>query len=243
MNKPTVFAAKLKALREAAGMTQTEVASALDVTMRQVQRYEKDVYPKPDKIRILNSLFEYDFFSLMNEEYASVGQLAPEENESFLSKRRKQKDVSNVHTAPLIPAKAQAGYAKALGQEVQLDQFEKYSLPPGIDPHGQSWAYWEIEGDSMEPTFHNGDLILASQVHALDWDNLRNYYVYVIVTHEQILIKRIFCKNQREWVLISDNENLYPQQLLLSENVKEIWVFRRHIDNKAPPPKKFEIKI
>lgn len=51
------------------------------------------------------------------------------------------------------------------------------------------------------------------------------------------------CKNQREWVLISDNENLYPQQLLLSENVKEIWVFRRHIDNKAPPPKKFEIKI
>lgn len=243
MNKPTVFAAKLKALREAAGMTQTEVASALDVTMRQVQRYEKDVYPKPDKIRILNTLFDYDFFSLMNEEYDSVSQAAPEENESFLTKRRKQKDVSNVHTAPLIPAKAQAGYAKALGQEVQLDQFEKYSLPPGIDPHGQSWAYWEIEGDSMEPTFHNGDLILASQVHALDWDNLRNYYVYVIVTHEQILIKRIFCKNQREWVLISDNENLYPQQLLLSENVKEIWVFRRHIDNKAPPPKKFEIKI
>lgn len=243
MNKSTVFASKLKELRELAGMTQTEVASALDVTIRQVQRYEKDVYPKPDKIRVLNSLFNYDFFSLMNEEYDSIAQPATDTAETFLQKRRRQKDNSNMLSAPLIPAKAQAGYARAVSHEVYMDQFDKYSLPPGIDPHGQSWAYWEIEGDSMEPTFNSGDIILASQVHALDWDNLRNYYVYVIVTHEQILIKRIYCKNQREWVLISDNENLYPQQLLLSENVKEIWVFRRHIDNKAPPPKKFEIKI
>jgi hypothetical protein len=58
-----------------------------------------------------------------------------------------------------------------------------------------------------------------------------------------VLFKRLYCKNALEWVLISDNEKEFPQQLLPVESIKEVWVMRRHIVNKVPVPQKFEIKV
>jgi phage repressor protein C with HTH and peptisase S24 domain len=124
-----------------------------------------------------------------------------------------------------------------------MDALEKYALPPGVNPMGAIWRYWEVEGDSMEPTLRTGDVILTSQVHHMDWDNLRNFYIYVIVTAERVMIKRIFAQNPLEWVLISDNEAQYPQQALAVEFIKEVWVLRRLIVNKTPPPKEFKIKV
>lgn len=162
---------------------------------------------------------------------------------SYLDKRRNQKNKSDPYLVPLIPVKAQAGYVRAMDQEIYIDTLEKYALPPGVNPQGAIWRYWEIEGDSMEPVFHSNDIILTSQVPQMDWENLRNFYLYVIVTPEKVLFKRIYAKNDLEWVLISENEINYPQQLLPVEFIKEVWVYRRSIVNKAPPSKMFEIKV
>lgn len=149
------------------------------------------------------------------------------------------------YKAPLVPIKAQAGYSHAYTQAMFIDNLEKFALPPGITHHGAVWRYWEIAGDSMEPTFHSRDVILTSQVNRLDWENIRDFYVYVIVTDEKVMVKRVFKKSTSpwQWVLISDNEEEHEQQLLNVEEVREVWVFRRHIVNKAPAPKMFEIKI
>lgn len=144
---------------------------------------------------------------------------------------------------PLVPVKAQAGYVRAIDQSRFIDTLEEYAMPPGVNPVGAIWRYWEVEGESMEPAFKSGDIILTSQVHQMDWENMRNFYLYVIVTDEKVLFKRIYAKNQLEWVLISENEENYPQQLLPVEYIKEVWVFRRHIVNHAPPTKIFEIKV
>lgn len=61
------FAEKLKELREANRYTQSQIATSLGVTTRQVQRYEENVIPRPDKIRSLNKIFNYDFFPLLND--------------------------------------------------------------------------------------------------------------------------------------------------------------------------------
>lgn len=162
---------------------------------------------------------------------------------SVMEQRRKAKQTHNLFEVPFVPVKAQAGYVKAVDQETYLNTLEQYALPPGVNPQGAVWRYWEIEGDSMEPSYHSGDYILTSQVHQFDWENLRNFYAYVIVTEDRVLFKRLYCKNALEWVLISDNEKEFPQQLLPVESIKEVWVMRRHIVNKVPVPQKFEIKV
>ena len=180
-----------------------------------------------------------DFDKIFQEPASEIN----EPEQSYLEKRRSQSLIKTNYLVPFLPIKAQAGYVKAIDQEMYLDTLEKYALPPGVSGHGAIWRYWEIEGDSMEPVFTAGDIILTSFVHPMDWENLRNFHCYVIVTKERVLFKRVYCKNQLEWVLISENEDQNPQQLLPIESILEVWVYRKTWGTKAAPSKRFEIKI
>ncbi|MCU7547793.1 hypothetical protein OCK74_01645 [Chitinophagaceae bacterium LB-8] len=57
------------------------------------------------------------------------------------------------------------------------------------------------------------------------------------------MLKRLFRKSEKEFVLISDNEDYYPQFILLTEDIKEIWLVKRKLDWEMSPPKRFEIKV
>lgn len=231
----------IKERRLALGLTQSELADKLGITLRQVQRYENGMLPPHDKLQLLNSILNYDLHS---EIYDENSHTEPDERQlSFLEKRRLKKNEHNPYLVPFVTIKAQAGYVKAYDQTIYVDTLEQYALPPGVNPQGAIWRYWEVEGDSMEPEFHSGDIILTSQVPHIDWENLRNFYLYIIVTEDKILFKRIFCKNAQLWVLISVNETVAPQQLISVEQVKEVWVYRRSIVNKAPTSKMYEIKV
>lgn len=63
----TEFGKKLKELREAKRFTQGQIATSLGVTTRQVQRYEENTLPRPDKIKALNKIFKFDFFTMMDD--------------------------------------------------------------------------------------------------------------------------------------------------------------------------------
>ena len=137
--------------------------------------------------------------------------------------------------------RSQAGYVKGYEQTDFIETLEKYSLPPGVNPAGAVWRYFEIDGDSMEPTLSAGDIVLATMVHHEDWHEIKNFCVYVIHTSDQLLIKRIYKKSSTEWVLISDNDETNPQVVLKVEDVRQLWLFRRQIRSKLPQPK--EVKI
>jgi phage repressor protein C with HTH and peptisase S24 domain len=162
-------------------------------------------------------------------------------NQPYHLQRREQKTQDVPFRVPLVAIKAQAGYIKGYEQVDFMDGLEKYSLPPGINPTGAVWRYFEIDGDSMEPTLSAGDVVLATMVPVEDWNDIKNFSVYIILTADQLLIKRLYRKTATEWVMISDNEEAYPQVLLKVEDVKQLWLFRRHIRSKLAPPKEFKI--
>jgi phage repressor protein C with HTH and peptisase S24 domain len=230
---------RLKEKRKEKGLSVQALGVLLDIPPDRIYKWEKGT--KPSDIEDYKKI---DAFLHDNLETFPINSKVDVSNlESFTERRRKQKVKENPYLVPFMPVKAQAGYVRAIDQEVFIDTLERYALPPGVNPQGAVWRYWEVEGDSMEPAFHSGDIILTSQVHQLDWENLRNFYLYVIVTQDRVLFKRLYAKNELEWVLISENEELYPQQLLPVEYIKEVWVYRRSIVNKAPPTKMFEIKV
>jgi phage repressor protein C with HTH and peptisase S24 domain len=160
---------------------------------------------------------------------------------TYLESRREHKNDLVSQLVPLVGIKAQAGYVKAYEQVDYMDTLEKYSLPPGVNSLGAIWRYFEVDGDSMEPTLSAGDVILATMVHPEDWADVKNFSVYIIHTSDKLLVKRIYKKSPVEWVLISDNDEQYPQVSLKLEEVKQVWQLRRHIRSKAPQPKEFRI--
>ena len=93
----------------------------------------------------------------------------------------------------------------------------------------------------MEPTLGSGDIVLATMVPHEDWNDIKNFFVYVILTGDQLMIKRLFKKSADEWVLISDNEEVAPQVVLKTEDIRQLWLLRRHIRARVPQPKEFKI--
>ena len=162
----------------------------------------------------------------------------------FLKQRRALKNNGEPYMVPLVPVAAQAGYAKAYFDPVYISSLERYPILPGIDPHGTQWRYFQVKGNSMEETFKENQIVLANQIIKEDWQNIENFYVYVIVTDDQVMIKRLAkVKGKNYWAAISDNEQEHPQFRLMVSDVKELWKYRRHIEWDAGAAKKFQITV
>jgi hypothetical protein len=166
---------------------------------------------------------------------------SPKLNKPFFRQMQVLKNLPSEYLVPLIGIKAQAGYVKGFEQTDFIETLEKYSLPPGVNPKGLEWSYFEVDGDSMEPTLSSGDILLTSLLPHEDWNEIKNFCVYVILTDEQLLVKRVYRKNEKEWILISDNSEANPQVAIDLSKIKQVWTLRRHIRSKVPQPK--EVKI
>lgn len=229
----------IKKIRELYGLTQEQLAVSLGVTRELINKIEKGRTKLSRNTSLRLEKFvkdrESEFYS---HEAAAPGQQVSSELEHlpYLIQRREQKVERKTTWVPLVGVKAQAGYVRGYEQVDFMEGLEKYSLPPGVHPGGAQWSYFEIDGDSMEPTFSSGDIILASMVHTEDWQDIKNLNVYVVLTADALLVKRIFRRSETEWLLISDNTEAYPQRTIPVSELKELWVFRRHIHSKVPVP-------
>ena len=236
----------IKEIRQLYNFTQQEMAAALGITREMVNKMEKG---KRSMSRATLALLQQFMKERQGEQFSheSVKDVqfigVPKKNSSlpYHLHRLEQKNEGSQYLVPLVAQKAQAGYVKSYDQVDYLETLEKHSLPPGVNPMGAVWSYFEVDGDSMEPTLYAGDIVLATMVPHEDWHDVRNLCPYVILVGEQLLAKRIYKKSDKEWILISDNEEDYPQVTVKVDDVKQLWLFRRHIRSRVPQPKEFVI--
>lgn len=237
---------KILEIRELYGMNQSEFAKAIGYTREVINKVESGKIKASrffvlEVQKFINSHQQPDFSQDVNILGKASHSNGKQSTISYLDSRRIQKNETAEYLVPMVGIKAQAGYVKSYEQADFLETLDQYSLPPGVNPTGAVWRYFEIDGDSMEPTFSGGDIVLATMVPIEDWKDIRNFCVYIVHTADQLLIKRLYKKSDTEWVLISDNEDLYPQKTLVVEDVKQLWLFRRQIRSQAPQPKEFKI--
>jgi phage repressor protein C with HTH and peptisase S24 domain len=234
-------------IRELSGLSQTDFARSLSLSREVINKMEKGrmKVSKRTTARLQKFLQENPLGAVSGDvNILGKSSHAGEKKRSnlpFQQQRLQDKNTASPFMVPLVGIKAQAGYVKGFEQVDYIDTLEQYSLPPGVNPIGAVWRYFEVDGDSMEPTFNSGDIVLATMVPHVDWNDIKNFYVYVILTDDQLLIKRLYKKSSTEWVLLSDNEEVAPQVVLPVEKIKQLWFFRRQIRSKVPEPKEFKI--
>lgn len=158
----------------------------------------------------------------------------------FIEQRRQQKTSDEPYLVPFVDIPAQAGYSKAYQQRDYIATLKKYPILPDVDPTGAVWRYFQIEGDSMEPEFMSGDTILCSQVHKEDWERINNYHTHVIVTEENLWIKDVYRESPQQWFLLSQNASVKPIAVNI-EDVRQVWVMRRHIKARAKKARMYDI--
>lgn len=141
-----------------------------------------------------------------------------------------------------VPVFAQAGYSKHYLDPKFVSELEQVRIP-NMPFKGDKYRVFEVSDDSMEPTLKEHFHVVGELVDPEFWDSTAQFYIHVVVTEERIMVKRVYRKDKEWFVLISDNEEFYPQFKLHRAEIKELWQVKRKIDWEMPPPKRFEITV
>ena len=227
---------RLKSLRKKLGYTQKDVALKLKVTQQNYQKWESGFTKSPttETIIELANIFNTSVEYLTNTEILPIYQALSEtrQNELVSIAEKKLKDQLNENKVipfidNLIPYQViseqslSAGYGNGY-----TDEQETYTVYWDKDVRYDYAA--EVEGNSMEPKYHNGDIALIRKTHVNDYDGC----VCVIddVANQRVYIKRIHIEDTHVRLeslnkdTYDNGESIYPDILLdNTENMKHIW--------------------
>lgn len=232
---PLTLGLRIKFAIKSKNLTQGQAADMMGISRQTLSNYLSKPDDEIDQVFLENLKDKLDLdFTIVNVTTKTTGE-----------DLRKQKAFGDTKEDGLIyvPIAAQAGYAKHFTSQIFISDLERLYIP-GLPYKGDEYRYFEVEGDSMEPTIKAGMQVIGQRIPPEYWKDLQDYYIHVIVTNSQVMIKRLMRLNDgKRLVAISDNEEMYPQFDIQISTIKELWVVKRLLDWRMPPPKKFEITI
>jgi phage repressor protein C with HTH and peptisase S24 domain len=140
-----------------------------------------------------------------------------------------------------VPVPAQTAYASELNDPKFIQNLPSFTLPDYKYKVGTHRSF-DAAGDSMEPTLFEGDKIVCSYIEPTLWESsMKDGYVYVIVTQDDIVIRRVInqLKVNKLIEVLSDNNFYEPYQIPLSM-IREIWYVRAKISPFLPAPNRIQ---
>ena len=215
------FGEKLKKIRKVLGLTQFEMAEKLGVSDRTLRDYEKNKFT-----------VDYDFLGKLIEKYnvnsewifKNKGKIFSAENANLpeaISKNEPVLEESNgeFYHVPYLKLKPAAGSGMIVYEEDEaveaVVKFKKYWIKNLLFCSPKDLTVMNVDGDSMEPTFTDGDLVLVdkSQIQAKSG-------IFVIRIEDTLVVKRVHRLPDYKVEVISDNSIYKPYILDLKNNIE-----------------------
>lgn len=118
---------------------------------------------------------------------------------------------------PLVDESAMAGYPANHHKSDFIHNLSIYRIPGFKDGN---YRIFEIEGESMLPTFLPHDYIVSVKID--DLSKMVDGALCVIILKDAVLIKRLYHSGKNKLTLESDNLN-YKSVQISNNEVKELW--------------------
>ena len=186
---------RLKTLRTNRNTSQTAVAQYLGVTRAAYNSWEKGKYvPNKKNLEELAAYFNVET-TFFESEYEIVNKYL-QLNE--INQKKLLTMANELYVSQLYKYQVHAKLSAGLGNFYYEDyEFDTVYFNKDISYDIASW----IDGDSMEPKYHSGDVALIKKT-GYDFDGL----VYAVVYNEETYIKKVFLEeNTVRLVSINDN--------------------------------------
>ena len=186
---------RLKSLRTKQKVSQTAVAKHLGVTRAAYNSWEKGKYiPNKKNLDELALYFNVET-TYFESEYEIVNKYL-QLNE--INQKKLLTMANELYVSQLYKYQVHAKLSAGLGNFYYEDyEFDTVYFDKDISHDIASW----IDGDSMEPKYHSGDVALIKKT-GYDFDGL----VYAVVYNEETYIKKVFLEeNTVRLVSINDD--------------------------------------
>ena len=122
---------------------------------------------------------------------------------------------------PLIPLSAVAGFPAIDEPGVFMESCERYRIPE-FEAKGAQFLI-RVSGDSMMPTYQNGDIIACrklSDILFFQWGN-----IYVIDSSQGQLVKQVFeCQDSTDHIRCVSDNTKYPPFNLPTTDIRSLSI-------------------
>ncbi len=214
------LADNLRFLRKRKSVTQEQIAQILDLKKSTYASYENDDgnTPPAKTLLAIAQYFEVSMESLFNINYSVLGNETPiriSDREIYFPV---SVDLTGTELIDVVPGshQAQAGYISDYSDPQYIQSLPKINWDFGTYEHGTKRIF-QISGDSMLPVPSQSFVLTVKR----DYSEIINDFAYILVTHHDILFKRIQKKGP-QLHLLSDNP-LYTPQNIDANDVKQYW--------------------
>jgi phage repressor protein C with HTH and peptisase S24 domain len=138
----------------------------------------------------------------------------------------------------MVDTKAAAGYPQYFLEPEYLVDLPKFNLP-GPQFRNATFRCFQVVGDSMAETLYPEDWVICAYVDLSQglrsFDSIKEGYVYVVVTEEAVLVKRLLNRVQERGkiVIMSDNEAYATREIDVAD-IKELWYVKAKLSFHFP---------
>ncbi|MDA8428152.1 MAG: helix-turn-helix domain-containing protein [Geobacteraceae bacterium] len=220
---------RIRTVRESQKLSQEAFAGRMNVTPATINRYEKGHrVPDADFLNRLVIQFSCDAKWLLTGVESDTLPVAGDHSANYAAKDDVEKDYVLV---PRYDVRASAGGGALVHSEQIVDYlaFRNEWVTHSLGVPKEYLALISVQGDSMEPTLSNNDLILIDRRETSVNDNS----IYVLSFDGSLLVKRIQRKLDGSLVVKSDNQ-IYEPEMVTSDKAgtliivgRVVWCGRR----------------
>lgn len=211
----------LKKIREEFGFTQSELAERLQISRKTINSYENGANIPASRV-----LFFENFFHNLKETIGLPSQKTTEEIkeelENLPSGGLRIKEYPTKLAVRLVTNKAQAGWSEGYYADEYLEDMPIVMIDADQEYKGKYLAF-EVVGDSMEPDYLEGDIVICREVQRHLWSYKLHYndWDFVIAHATQgIMLKEITAHNVEKGIITCHSIN--PAHKDFKVNLREV---------------------
>lgn len=222
------IARNIKLLRLGKGLTQEQLADAIEIPSTRYANYEQGTRAIPiDTLAAISSYFHIALDALVKSDLSKVdlkGLIKVGGNRLLFPILIK--DDGKFESIEVVPVKASAGYLSGYADPEFIEALPKAALPfIGMGTH----RGFPLTGDSMLPVPDEA-IIVGKFVEQIA--DIKNGKTYIVVSTTGIAYKRVYVKAEEQALLMVSDNKIYNSYEIPFEHVLELWEFRCFISTK-----------
>ena len=244
------FSSNIKFLRRRRGLTQDDVADAMNMKRSTLSGYENGVaQPGFDALINISKYFNVAIDTLIKVDLCSLPESQVRQLERGYDVYIKGSNIriltttvgnDNEENIELVSEKAKAGYATGFADPEYISILPTFRLP--FLSKQRKYRTFQVSGDSMLPIPPGA---FVTGMFLQDWNSIRDKDAFIILTADEGIVFKVVenrLKDSGTLRLHSLNPVYEPYDLPVN-SIREIWQFVHYISPKIPDNQENENKI
>lgn len=116
-------------------------------------------------------------------------------------------------------------------------------LPLSFKGEARAFEMYGREMDYNQAGIHHGDLLLCKKEAEPSAATLMESHVYVLVTRDQVIVRRLKAMSANKMSMISDDPNYSDMEFDLDQDVQEVWEVKGRFSTYLNAPKALDEKV